>query len=158
MIKRLIDWYCHEPILWDELGDKINAQLFCKIKENGQLPKNFIDKYLECDGFHDWGLERISIEEGKRRSIRIDLFHEYADDNRDQVSLVFHDFFNLTIQKAFHKHHRKFVRTELLAILFEYTYPNMEIGICFSDNSAMIFSIPKNNLDVLVYNVTHHDE
>ena len=153
MIKRLIDWYCHEQVLWDELGDRINAQLFDEIKRKGRLSKDFIEKYLECDGFHDWAIHKIIIEEGQKRNIRFDLYNEYADNNQDQVSIVFHDFFNLTIQKAFSKHLRKFARTELLAVLLEDSYPNVDVGICFSDNSTMRFSFPKNNIEILIYNV-----
>ena len=109
---------------------------------------------MECDVFHDWAIERITIEEGQKRNIRFDLYKEYADNTRDQVSIVFHDFFNLTIQKAFSKHRRKFIRTELLAILFEDAYPNIVVGICFSDNRNMCFSFPKNNVEISVYNVT----
>ena len=150
MIKKLIDWYCHEPVLWNELGDRINAQLFDEIKGKCRLSKDFIDRFAECDGFHDWAIDRIIIEEGQRRSIRFDLYNEYADNSRDQVSIVFHGFFNLSMQKAFSKHLNKFVRTEVLAILFEDNYPNIEVGICFSNNSNMRFSFPKNNIEILM--------
>ena len=154
MMKTLIDWYCHEPILWDELGDRINTRLFNEIKDNGRLSKDFIDKYLECEGFHDWTIHRITIEEGQRRNICFDLYKEYPDNSRDQVRIVFYNFFNITVQEAFSKHTRKHKRTEILAILFQDVFTNIEVGICFSDNSTMHFSIPENNVKITLYNVT----
>lgn len=151
VIKKLLDWYSNDEILWEEFGDRINARLFDNVVRKHRLPKEFLDFYNMNGGFHDWTVNSIQISETKKegRYISFKMFPTHEIYKQEIIEVFFYNFHHLDIQNAFSFSSKKDLPTEILLMIFDDQYPDVEIGICLSDNSTMSFFFPQNHVKVI---------